>query len=832
MAYVLAHAEVVAAIVEDQEQVDKLLSIAERTPTLKTIVYDETRGMRIYDAKHLHSFEAVQQAGRERLAEEAGAEAAWRAGLAAGRGGDLAILLYTSGTTGRPKGVMLSYDNLVISARNGNTFDRLGEGEETIAYLPMAWVGDHIFSYAQSYTSGYCVNCPESPETVIQDRREIGPTYFFAPPRVFESLLTLIVVRMEDASGPKRAMFRYFMNVAKRSGEKILNGERVSFTDRLLYALGRFLVYGPITSRLGFSRLKVGYTAGEAIGPEIFRFYRSLGINLKQLYGQTEASVYITMQADGDIDAETVGRPAPEVEIRIADNGEVLYRSPGVFQGYYRQEEATRATKDDEGWVKTGDAGLFDKHGNLRILDRAKDVGRLAGGTLFPPKYIENKLKFFPDIKEAVVFGDGRDRVCAFINIDTVVDRLVGGAQQRLLFVLSGACGASRGRAHRRRACRPGEPRPGPGARHVGLPDQPLPHPPQGARSRRRRADANPEGAARAHRGALRRAHRRALFERRRGVCRDRGHLRGRAQGDHLRHGEDPRHGCLCGGRRAAGGGRRVRPLPPAGLSSAAEVAAANEPDILLKVDGISLYFGGLQAIRDVSFDIRRGEIRAIIGPNGAGKTSMLNVINGFYHPQHGTITFKDRTRQRMRPHDAAAQGIARTFQNVALFRGMSTLDNIMSGRSLKMTKNIAWQMLWVGPARREEIAHRREAERIIDFLEIEHIRKTPVGRLPYGLQKRVELGRALAMEPDLLLLDEPMAGMNLEEKEDMSRFIIDVNQEFGTTVALIEHDMGVVMDLSDRVLVLDYGRKIADGTPAEVRANQDVIDAYLGVAH
>ncbi len=420
MAYVLEHAGVVAAVVEDQEQVDKLVLIAARVPRLATIVYDETRGMRTYDAAHLHAFEAVQAAGRKRLAEDPEAEARWRATLSEGGGGDLAILLYTSGTTGKPKGVMLSFTNLVISAENGNAFDRLGEGEETIAYLPMAWVGDHIFSYAQSYTSGYCVNCPESPETVIQDRREIGPTYFFAPPRVFESLLTLIMVRMADAGRLKRGMFHYFMEVAKRAGEKILIGERVPLKDRVLYALGRVLVYGPVANRLGFSRLKVGYTAGEAIGPEIFRFYRSLGINLKQLYGQTEASVYITMQPDGEIDAETVGKPGPQVEVRIADNGEVLYRSPGVFLGYYKQEEATRAAKTPDGWVHTGDAGFIDKAGNLRILDRAKDVGRLANGTLFAPKYIENKLKFFPDIKEAVAFGDGRDRVCAFINIDLV----------------------------------------------------------------------------------------------------------------------------------------------------------------------------------------------------------------------------------------------------------------------------------------------------------------------------------------------------------------------------------------------------------------------------
>lgn len=253
---------------------------------------------------------------------------------------------------------------------------------------------------------------------------------------------------------------------------------------------------------------------------------------------------------------------------------------------------------------------------------------------------------------------------------------------------------------------------------------------------------------------------------------------------------------------------------------------------LLLQVDNISLSFGGVKAISNISFDVKKGEIRAIIGPNGAGKTSMLNVINGFYHPQEGKITFRGKERISMRPHEAVGQGIARTFQNVALFKGMSTLDNIMTGRSELMKKNLFWQMLWHGPALSEEVEHRTRVEDIIDFLEIQHIRRTPVGNLPYGLQKRVELGRALAMEPSLLLLDEPMAGMNLEEKEDMSRFIIEVNQQFGTTIALIEHDMGVVMDLSDRIVVLDYGKKIADGAPEEVRNNQDVIDAYLGVPH
>jgi long-chain acyl-CoA synthetase len=328
-------------------------------------------------------------------------------------------MLYTSGTTGRPKGVMLTFDNLIVSAINGNTFDNLGANEEVIAYLPLAWVGDHVFSYAQAFAAGFCVNCPESPETVGEDRREIGATYGFAPPRIYENLLTLTMVRMEDAGWLKRTMFNYFIGLARRWGEKILNKEKVPLHARLLYRLGDLLVYGPLKNRLGVSCVRLAYTAGEAIGPEIFRFWRALGVNLKQLYGQTEASVYITAQPDGEIYADTVGKPNIDVDIKIAENGEVLFKSPGVFVGYYKDPQKTAETKTPDGWVHTGDAGLIDPDtGHLKIIDRAKDVGRLNDGTLFAPKYLENKLKFYPNIREAVVFGDKRDFVCAMLNID------------------------------------------------------------------------------------------------------------------------------------------------------------------------------------------------------------------------------------------------------------------------------------------------------------------------------------------------------------------------------------------------------------------------------
>ena len=413
--YVLEHAGVKFALAENQEQVDKILEIQKRCPDLEAIFYDDTRGMKNYDHSHLIDFESLQNQGRDFDTQNPDFFAQQ---VEQGKGGDVAIILYTSGTTGRPKGVVLTQNNVLITARNGVAFDNLTQNEEVLAYLPIGWVGDHIFSYAQSYVCGFCVSCPESAATVLHDLREIGPTYFFAPPPIFENLLTTVMIRMEDAAKVKQKVFRYFMNVAKRVGPRILSKQAVPAKDRLLYAIGAVLVYGPLKNTLGMSRIRLAYTAGEAIGPDIFDFYRSLGINIKQLYGQTEASVNITLQPDGEVYPDTVGKPAPGVEIRIKDNGEVLYRSPGVFKCYFKNEESTRETKSEDGWVHTGDAGYFDDNGHLKIIDRAKDVGKLNDGSMFAPKYVENKLKFFPHIKEAVAFGHDRDYCSVFINID------------------------------------------------------------------------------------------------------------------------------------------------------------------------------------------------------------------------------------------------------------------------------------------------------------------------------------------------------------------------------------------------------------------------------
>jgi len=415
MQYVLNHSEVRFVLAEDQEQVDKMLEIHDSCPAMQHVIYDDPRGMRDYESEHLHDFAEVQKQGREYakqhpdfLLQE----------INQGTGADIGIFLYTSGTTGKPKGVVMTNDNILITARNSVEFDNLTADEEIVSYLPMAWVGDHIFSYAQAYVTGFCVNCPESEATIATDLREIGPTYYFAPPRVFENILTTVTIRMMDAGTLKRVMFNYFMEVAKKTGVAMLDGKEVTRKEKFMYWLGNILVYAPLKNTMGFSRIRLAYTAGEAIGPEIFDFFRSLGINIKQLYGQTEAAVFITMQPDGEIFADTVGVPAPGVEVKVNENGEVMYRGPGVFHSYYKNEESTRETKDAEGFVYTGDAGYFADNGHLKIIDRAKDVGKFSDGSMFAPKYIENKLKFFPHIKEVVAIGDGKDHCTAFINID------------------------------------------------------------------------------------------------------------------------------------------------------------------------------------------------------------------------------------------------------------------------------------------------------------------------------------------------------------------------------------------------------------------------------
>jgi long-chain acyl-CoA synthetase len=416
MAYVMGHCGARFVIAGDQEQVDKVLEIQSDLPNFEQMIYLDARGLRKYDHTHLHSYAGVLADGRSKSNALA---AELKSREDALNYDSTCVMLYTSGTTGRPKGVVLSNRNIVEAARSSSEFDKLGAGENVLAYLPMAWVGDFIFSIGQAAWTGFCVNCPESQGTMHTDLREIGPTYYFAPPRVFESQLTNVMIRMEDAGKTKKWLFDTFMSHAQKVGPAILDGKSVNLIDRLKYALGEFIVYGPLKNTLGFSNVRVGYTAGEAIGPEIFDFYRSLGINLKQLYGQTEASVFITQQPDGEVRSDTVGIPSPGVEVRIDDNGEVLYRSPGTFVEYFKNPESTADTKDPEGWVATGDAGFFEPDtGHLRIIDRAKDVGKMADGNMFAPKYVENKLKFYPNILEAVVFGAGREKCMAFINID------------------------------------------------------------------------------------------------------------------------------------------------------------------------------------------------------------------------------------------------------------------------------------------------------------------------------------------------------------------------------------------------------------------------------
>jgi len=415
MSYVMQDAEIRFACVEDQEQVDKMLEIKEGLPLLEHVIYDDPRGLRHYNQTFLHGLDEVLEMGRihdRNHPDFLGHE------IDKGSPDDVSVMLYTSGTTGKPKGVCQTHGAFIAAAQGGCQFDKLSDEDDILSYLPMAWVGDHLFSYAQALVAGFTINCPESGETVMNDLREIGPTYYFAPPRVFENLLTQVMIRMEDAGGIKRKLFHHFMDVARRCGADILDGKPVSGGDRLQYWLGNLLIYGPLKNVLGMSRIRVAYTAGAAIGPDLFRFYRSIGINLKQLYGQTETCAYVCLQPDGQIKLDSVGTPAPNVEVKLADNGEILVRGPMLLKAYYKRPDATAESINAEGYFMTGDAGFFDEDGHLKIIDRAKDVGKLTSGGMFAPNYIENKLKFFQHIKEVVCFGNGRDFVTAFVNID------------------------------------------------------------------------------------------------------------------------------------------------------------------------------------------------------------------------------------------------------------------------------------------------------------------------------------------------------------------------------------------------------------------------------
>ena len=413
------NAEVRFAVVENQEQVDKLQEIQADCPTLARIYYDDPRGLRNYPSQGLCSLDTLLQDGAALAAKN---PQFVEQQIQAGQPDDVAAMFFTSGTTGNAKGVVHTHRSLLDRAKAGADFDKLTSREEVLAYLPPAWIGQNIFSYAQWLCCGYVVNCPESTETVTIDLKEVGPTYYFAPPRVFEGLLTQVMIRMEDASAPKRAMFKYFMDLAREVGPRRIDGEPIGAWNSLMYGLGNLLVYGPLRNNLGFSRVRVAYTAGEAIGPDLFSFYRSIGINLKQLYGSTETAVFVCLQPDNQAYADTVGVPCDGVEIKVADNGEILVKSAGLLKGYYKNPEATAEVLSADGWYKTNDAGFIDSRGHLKIIDRVKDVGRIQGGAndgaMFAPKYVENKLKFFPFIKEAVAYGDGRDKVCVMLNID------------------------------------------------------------------------------------------------------------------------------------------------------------------------------------------------------------------------------------------------------------------------------------------------------------------------------------------------------------------------------------------------------------------------------
>ena len=413
------NAEVRFAVVENQEQVDKLQEIQADCPTLTRIYYDDPRGLRNYPAEGLCSMETALNDGAALALRQPQFVSEQ---INKGQADDVAAMFFTSGTTGSAKGVVHTHRSLLDRAKAGADFDKLTSHEEVLAYLPPAWIGQNIFSYAQWLCCGYVVNCPESTETVTIDLKEIGPTYYFAPPRVFEGLLTQVMIRMEDASAPKRGMFKYFMDLAREVGPRRIDGEPIGLWNTLMYGLGNLLVYGPLRNNLGFSRVRVAYTAGEAIGPDLFSFYRSIGINLKQLYGSTETAVFVCLQPDNQAYADTVGVPCDGVEIKVAENGEILVKSAGLLKGYYKNPEATAEVLSADGWYKTNDAGFIDSRGHLKIIDRVKDVGRIQGGAndgaMFAPKYVENKLKFFPYIKEAVAYGDGRDKVCVMINID------------------------------------------------------------------------------------------------------------------------------------------------------------------------------------------------------------------------------------------------------------------------------------------------------------------------------------------------------------------------------------------------------------------------------